>query len=129
MSVTGTWNLTLNSPLGDQAATLNLEEVGGVLQGTLTGKGESGPVQRLTVEGAECRHTRAECGRVRCFGSEPIDPQSSSRLQAFQKAQGVQVPSRRGAVHLLDLVHFALGLGQVGEPGHAQFMGQTCYGL
>ena len=52
MSVTGTWNLTLNSPLGDQAATLNLQEVGGVLQGTLTGKGESGPVQRLTVEGA-----------------------------------------------------------------------------
>ena len=51
MSVTGTWNLTLNSPLGDQAATLNLEEVGGVLQGTLTGKGDAGPVQRLTVEG------------------------------------------------------------------------------
>jgi|SRR5512139_327778 hypothetical protein len=52
MSVTGTWNLTLNSPLGDQAATLNIEEVGGVFQGTLTGKSEAGAVQRLTVEGA-----------------------------------------------------------------------------
>ena len=29
MSVTGTWNLTLNSPLGDQNATLQIQEAGG----------------------------------------------------------------------------------------------------
>jgi len=51
MSVTGTWNLTMNSPLGDQPAVLRIEEAGGVYQGTLTGKGEPTPVQRLAVEG------------------------------------------------------------------------------
>ena len=35
MSVTGTWNLTLNSPLGDQSATLQIQEAGGAYQGTL----------------------------------------------------------------------------------------------
>jgi len=51
MSVTGTWNLTLNSPLGDQAARLDLHEADGAVQGTLTGKGDPTPVQRLTVYG------------------------------------------------------------------------------
>jgi len=52
MSVTGTWNLTMNSPLGDQAAKLDLHEVDGVLQGTLTGKGDPTPVQRLEIDGS-----------------------------------------------------------------------------
>ncbi|MCM2311264.1 MAG: hypothetical protein NDI84_07655 [Steroidobacteraceae bacterium] len=51
MSITGTWNLTLNSPLGDQAARLDVTEVDGALQATLTGKGDPTPVQRLEVNG------------------------------------------------------------------------------
>jgi hypothetical protein len=53
MSITGTWNLTLNSPLGDQDARLDIHEADGALQGTLTGKGEPTPVQRLEVNGNE----------------------------------------------------------------------------
>ncbi len=52
MSITGTWNLTLNSPLGDQAARLDIHDAGGALQGTLTGKGDPTPVQRLEVSGS-----------------------------------------------------------------------------
>jgi len=53
MSITGSWNLTLNSPLGDQAARLDVTEVDGALQATLTGKGDPTPVQRLEVNGNE----------------------------------------------------------------------------
>ena len=52
MSITGTWNLTLKSPLGDQAARLDLHEIDGSVQGTLTGKGDPAALQRLTVDGA-----------------------------------------------------------------------------
>ena len=51
MSITGTWNLTLKSPLGDQAARLDLHELDGTVQGTLTGNGEPAALQRLTVDG------------------------------------------------------------------------------
>lgn len=51
MSITGTWSLTLNSPLGDQAASLDLHEAEGVVQGTLTGKGDAAQLQHVTVEG------------------------------------------------------------------------------
>ena len=52
MSITGTWNLTLKSPLGDQAARLDLHELDGSVHGTLTGKGDPAALQRLTVDGA-----------------------------------------------------------------------------
>jgi hypothetical protein len=52
MSVTGTWNLTLNSPLGDQAATLQLEESEGAFHGTLKGQSDPAPVEELKVEGS-----------------------------------------------------------------------------
>jgi hypothetical protein len=52
MSITGTWNLTLKSPLGDQAARLDLHEFDGSVQGTLTGKGDPAALQRVTVDGA-----------------------------------------------------------------------------
>jgi hypothetical protein len=51
MSVTGTWNLTLKSPLGDQAARLDLHELDGAMQGTLTGKGDPAALQGLNVDG------------------------------------------------------------------------------
>lgn len=52
MSITGTWNLTLKSPLGDQAAQLDLHDLEGSVQGTLTGKGDPATLQGLTVDGA-----------------------------------------------------------------------------
>ncbi len=52
MSITGTWNLTLKSPLGDQAAQLDLHDHDGSVQGTLTGKGDPAALQGLTVDGA-----------------------------------------------------------------------------
>ena len=52
MSVTGTWNLTLKSPLGDQAAQLDLRELDGSMQGTLSGKGDPAVLQGLNVDGA-----------------------------------------------------------------------------
>ena len=53
MSITGTWNLTLNSPLGDQAARLDVTEADGALQATLTGKGDPTPAQRFEVNGSD----------------------------------------------------------------------------
>jgi len=52
MSITGTWNLTLKSPLGDQAAQLDLHDLDGSVQGTLTGKGDPAALQGLAVDGA-----------------------------------------------------------------------------
>jgi hypothetical protein len=51
MSITGTWNLTLNSPLGAQQAQLQLEEVSGSYQGTLSGKAGPSPIEELSVDG------------------------------------------------------------------------------
>ncbi len=51
MSVNGTWNLTLNSPLGAQSAVLVLDEAAGAWQGTLAGKGDPSPLERLTIDG------------------------------------------------------------------------------
>ena len=53
MSITGTWNLTLTSPLGNQEARLDLHDDGGALQGTLTGKGDPTAVQNLVANGNE----------------------------------------------------------------------------
>jgi hypothetical protein len=51
MSVTGTWKLTMKSPLGEQPATLLIEEAGGVPQGTLTGQKDPSPLKDLAVAG------------------------------------------------------------------------------
>jgi len=51
MSTTGTWKLTLNSPIGAQAATLTLLESGGSYLGTLAGSGAPSPLEDLKVDG------------------------------------------------------------------------------
>jgi len=51
MSITGTWNLTMNSPLGAQPAILQVQEAGGAYQGTLTGKAAPTPLEELKVDG------------------------------------------------------------------------------
>jgi hypothetical protein len=52
MSVIGTWNLTMNSPLGAQTAILRIQEAGGAYQGTLTGKADPSPLEEVKVENA-----------------------------------------------------------------------------
>lgn len=52
MSINGTWNLTLSSPLGAQSAVLVLEEAAGAWQGTLTGKGDPAPLAGLAIDGS-----------------------------------------------------------------------------
>jgi autotransporter translocation and assembly factor TamB len=51
VSATGRWTLTLNSPLGAQAATLAIEEAGGTYSGTLTGSGAPSALEDLKVDG------------------------------------------------------------------------------
>jgi autotransporter translocation and assembly factor TamB len=68
MSVTGTWNLTLNSPLGDQSATLQIQETGGAYQGTLKGKAEPTAVEELKVDGSNVGFSadwRVRVGRLK----------------------------------------------------------------
>jgi hypothetical protein len=38
MSAAGTWNVTMQTPIGDRKATLKLQSAGGSLSGTLTGE-------------------------------------------------------------------------------------------
>jgi hypothetical protein len=47
MTAIGTWNLTMNSPLGAQTAVLQIQEAGG----SLTGKGAPSPLEALKIEG------------------------------------------------------------------------------
>ena len=47
MTAIGTWNLTMNSPLGAQTAILQIQEAGG----SLTGKGAPSALKGLKVEG------------------------------------------------------------------------------
>ena len=53
MSVTGTWKMTLTSPLGEQTATLQIQEAAGAYSGTLTGSGDPSPLEDLSVAGSD----------------------------------------------------------------------------
>ena len=44
MTVTGTWNLTIKTPIGRQEVVLELAEVDGALQGTAIGAQEAVPL-------------------------------------------------------------------------------------
>jgi len=51
MSAEGTWNITVQTPMGDQASTVELHADGTTLTGTQSGNGESGPIYDGSVEG------------------------------------------------------------------------------
>ena len=68
MSIAGKWNLTLNSPLGDQNATLDVSEAAGAYQATLAGRGDPNPVEDLKVDGSKlafAADTDTPVGRMR----------------------------------------------------------------
>lgn len=51
MAVDGKWEITINSPLGAQKATLDLATDGGTLTGTQTAAQGSGPLENGKVDG------------------------------------------------------------------------------
>lgn len=51
MSVAGTWDLTLSTPVGRIAAVLELHRQGDVLTGTAHGAGERVPLRDLALDG------------------------------------------------------------------------------
>jgi hypothetical protein len=51
MSVAGTYNVTMNTPVGAQSGELVLEEADGALTGTMGNQGTTIPLQDGTVDG------------------------------------------------------------------------------
>jgi hypothetical protein len=51
MSVAGTWNLTIDTPMGKQSAVLTLEETASGVTGVASADGESMPLDNLAVDG------------------------------------------------------------------------------
>jgi hypothetical protein len=51
MSVDGTWNVTVNSPMGAQPSTLTLKSEGGALTGTQSAQGNTQPIANGKLEG------------------------------------------------------------------------------
>ncbi|HEY7965605.1 MAG TPA: hypothetical protein VID68_01120 [Solirubrobacteraceae bacterium] len=51
MSADGTWNITVNSPLGEQESTVELRTDGTALTGEQSGDGQSGPIYDGKVDG------------------------------------------------------------------------------
>jgi hypothetical protein len=51
MSADGTWNITVQTPMGAQASTVELITDGAALSGTQSGNGESGPIYDGSADG------------------------------------------------------------------------------
>lgn len=51
MSVDGTWNVTVNSPMGAQPSSLTLKMDGGVLTGAQSAQGNTQPIVNGKVDG------------------------------------------------------------------------------
>jgi hypothetical protein len=51
MSVDGTWDLTMQTPMGERQSSVTLATSGGGLTGTQTAEGESGEITDGTVSG------------------------------------------------------------------------------
>lgn len=51
MTVDGTWQLTITTPIGKQAATLQLTQDGDRVHGVATGHGEEVPLRELVLDG------------------------------------------------------------------------------
>ena len=51
MSVDGTWNVVVKSPMGDQPSTLTLAADGATLTGTASAQGNTNPIANGKVDG------------------------------------------------------------------------------
>jgi len=59
MSVAGTWNLSIATPIGKQAVVLELVHDNGSLRGTATGAGETVDLMNLTLDGDRLTWTQS----------------------------------------------------------------------
>lgn len=53
MSVTGTWNMTLKTPMGERPSLLTLVEENGVLTGTMEGEGATSELLEGKFDGSK----------------------------------------------------------------------------
>ena len=53
MAVDGNWNLSLNTPMGERTATLDVTSSGSTLTGTQAAEGESAEIFDGTVDGGD----------------------------------------------------------------------------
>ncbi|MDR3506733.1 MAG: hypothetical protein P4L64_02435 [Caulobacteraceae bacterium] len=51
MSAAGTWNVTVNSPMGAQPSTLTLAVDGGAVTGTQSAQGNTSPIANAKIDG------------------------------------------------------------------------------
>ena len=51
MSIDGTWNIVMKTPIGEQKSTITLKTAGGALTGTMAGNGAETPLKDGTVDG------------------------------------------------------------------------------
>ena len=51
MAVDGTWNLTMDTPMGERKATLAVKAQGGTLTGTQSADGDTGDIFEGTADG------------------------------------------------------------------------------
>ena len=68
MSVDGTWNITVNSPMGAQPSTLTLAADGATLTGTQSAQGNTQPIANGKVDG----DTLNGSVKAGAFGSFPF---------------------------------------------------------
>jgi hypothetical protein len=52
MSPDGTWNVTMNSPMGAQAGTIELKSNGDTLEGTMTSPQGTAPIEDGKIDGS-----------------------------------------------------------------------------
>jgi hypothetical protein len=51
MAVDGTWNLTMDTPMGERSSTLAVKAVGNKLEGTQSAEGQTADIVGGTVDG------------------------------------------------------------------------------
>jgi hypothetical protein len=51
MAVDGTWNLTMDTPMGERSSTLVVKAVGGKLEGTQSAEGQTSNIVEGTCDG------------------------------------------------------------------------------
>jgi hypothetical protein len=59
MTVTGSWQITIATPLGIQSVVLQLSEHAGVLEGVAQGRAETTPLDNLVRDGNRLTWTQA----------------------------------------------------------------------
>jgi hypothetical protein len=59
MSIAGTWNLSIATPIGKQEVVLELVDDAGVLKGTATGAGETVDLVNPVLEGNQLTWTQS----------------------------------------------------------------------